>query len=121
MSRPAVLGTTLISIFERHHLLSVTQLLDLVAVEGGKSYNKTSMYRALEKLEEQGIICQHVFATGESKYELRRQHHDHLVCTRCGAVASAKLDLEIPARVEGFATDHHHLTIFGLCPVCQTA
>lgn len=121
MSRPAVLGTTLISIFERHHLLSVTELLELVEAEHGKSYNKTSMYRALEKLEEQGLICQHVFTSGESKYELRRQHHDHLVCTRCGVVQSATLDLKIPENIDGFATDHHHVTIFGLCSACQTA
>lgn len=121
MSRPAVLGTTLISIFERHHLLSVTELLDLVELEHGKTYNKTSMYRALEKLEEQGLICQHAFATGETKYELRRQHHDHLVCSRCGTVTSAKVALEIPETINGFLTDHHHLTIFGLCKLCQTA
>lgn len=121
MSRPAVLGATLISIFERHHLLSVTELLDLVEVEHGKTYNKTSMYRALEKLEAQGLICQHTFASGETKYELRRHHHDHLVCTRCGAVQSAKVELEIPKNINGFVTDHHHLTIFGLCKLCQIA
>jgi Fe2+ or Zn2+ uptake regulation protein len=119
MARPAILGTILIDIFKRHHLLSVSELLTLLPLEEGKKYNKTSVYRALEKLEEQGVICQHTFASGETKYELRQAHHDHLVCGHCGRVLAANCDVTIASSIDGFQTDHYHLTVFGLCADCQ--
>lgn len=119
MARPAVLGSTLIDIFKKRHLLSVSELLVLLPAEVGKKYNKTSVYRALEKLEQQQVICQHTFASGETKFELRLEQHDHLVCSNCGRVQSAHCQLEIPSTIDAFKTDHHHLTIFGLCSDCQ--
>lgn len=119
MARPAVLATVLTDIFKTHHLLSVTELLALLPAEAGKQYNKTSVYRALEKLEEQGVICQHTFASGETKFELRQEHHDHLVCSHCGKVQTARLDQEVPSMINEFKTDHYHLTVFGLCEACQ--
>ena len=119
MARPAVLGTILIDIFKHHHLLSVGQILELLPEEFGKKYNKTSVYRALEKLEAQEIICEHTFTSGETKYELRQEHHDHLVCSRCGAIQSTNCGFALPELIDGFKTDHFHLTVFGLCADCQ--
>lgn len=119
MARPAILGTTLLTILQSHHLLNVAQLLSLLAQQTGKHFNKTSVYRALEKLEEEGFVCQHVFSSGETKYELRHHHHDHLVCTQCGQVTVADALFTIPTTLNGFQTDHYHLTIFGLCETCQ--
>lgn len=118
MARPAILGTILVDIFKRHHLMSVNELLKLLPLEEGKKYNKTSVYRALEKLEEQGVICQHSFASGETKYELRQAHHDHLVCSRCGRVQAANCGVTIASSIDGFQTDHYHLTVFGVCAAC---
>ncbi len=103
----------------QHHLLSVGEMLELLPRETGKSFNKTSVYRALEKLEEQGKVCQHSFSLDETKYELRQSHHDHLVCSSCGAVSSAECSVVIPPMIDDFQTNHHHLTIFGLCAECQ--
>ncbi len=119
MARPAILGTALITIFKKHHLLSVGEILALLPVEFGKNYNKTSVYRALEKLEEQDTICKYTFSSGETKYELRQEHHDHLVCSQCGKVQAANCEVEIPSMVSEFKTEHFHLTVFGLCDDCQ--
>lgn len=93
--------------------------MELLPASSGKTYNKTSIYRALEKLEEQGLICQHTFTTGETKFELRQSHHDHLVCTECGLIQASESAIEVPTAVGDFQVDHYHLSIFGLCSDCQ--
>ena len=119
MARPAVLALALTDIFKTQHLLTVSQLLALVKQQTGVRYNKTSIYRALEKLIEQGVLCQHTFSADEATFEQRSHHHDHLVCNRCGSIQSTDCHIEIPPSIEDFQVDHHHLTIFGLCSVCQ--
>jgi Fe2+ or Zn2+ uptake regulation protein len=119
MARPAVLALALTNIFKTHHLLTVSQLLELVEQQTGVGYNKTSVYRALEKLVEQGTLCKHAFSADEATYELRHHHHDHLVCNQCGVIQSADCQLTIPSSIEDFQVDHHHLTMFGLCSACQ--
>lgn len=120
MARPALLSKVLTEILKKHHLLSVSELLELVSAQSGKTYNKTSVYRALEKLEQLGEICQHSFDSGETKYELRHDQHDHLVCSSCGKIETANLQLQLPETVGNFKTNHHHLTVFGMCAQCQS-
>ena len=38
------------------------------------------------------IVIEHRFDDGKSRYELAREgdHHDHLICTRCGLIIEFK-------------------------------
>jgi Fe2+ or Zn2+ uptake regulation protein len=119
MARPPILGSILINMLKKHHLLSVSELVMLLSDEIGKKYNKTSIYRALARLEGQGAICQHMFSTDETKYELRQNHHDHLVCSSCGQVQLTVCPITISQTINDFQVGHYHLTIFGLCSECQ--
>lgn len=120
MSRPQVLAQEIIGLLTEHHLLSSRSLLQKL-LQVGKKYNKTSVYRALETLAEQGTICSHDFTGKETLYELRDHHHDHVVCSLCGTVAEAPCSVSSPQRMRGFKIDHHHVTYFGTCPECQRA
>lgn len=112
------LKPTLVKLLKQHHLLSVSEILDKLGAQG-KTYNKTSVYRALEGLLEQGILCRQYFDQAEAKFELREDHHIHLVCEDCGRVESAECDYRQPTNLKGFTIDHHHLTLMGHCPKCQ--
>jgi len=52
-------------------------------------------------------------------------HHHHVVCDRCGRVATAECPLEVgdPAAVQsdGFVITRHEVTLYGLCPQCAAA
>ena len=77
------------------------------------------------------IFCHFGFAQAkdfdgrETQYEHRHlgQHHDHLVCTRCGRVEEfvdpeiEQLQMEA-ARVRGFVPLNHSMNIYGLCRKC---
>lgn len=118
MARPQQLAQEITKLLQKHHLLSSRQMLEHLG-QAGKKYNKTSVYRALETLENDGAICGHDFSGNEMLYELRDHHHDHLVCTHCGTVASAPCAFSTPDKVRGFLVDHHHVTLFGVCQDCQ--
>jgi Fe2+ or Zn2+ uptake regulation protein len=112
------LKDNLVNLLKEKHLLSVADFLNLLKKQG-KSYNKTSVYRALEQLLEAEVVCMHHFSAAEATYELREHHHAHLVCTNCGKVAAGECSYEEPTTVGLFKVNHHHTTLFGSCVDCQ--
>lgn len=104
--------------------LSPVDIYDL----GRQAYPKmglVTVYRALEKLEELGLV-QRVHHPGGCHMFLRAAHgHEHLLlCTICGRAEyfsgddlSALMN-SIAAR-SGFEIHEHWLQLFGLCQQCR--
>jgi Fur family ferric uptake transcriptional regulator len=88
----------------------------------GERVSLATVYRALNVLEEAGILEGHDFADGQRRYEraLTREHHDHVICLDCRAVVEFQ-NPTIEALQErvladrGFEMVHHALTIFASC------
>src|SRR5687768_3566769 len=118
MARPSQLTTAITSLLEKHHVLSATDIGEKLT-ELGHPFNKTSIYRALERLQSQHTICQHNFTGTSIVYELTNAHHDHLVCTNCGSVTATNCQVSSATHIDSFAVDHHHATWFGTCQNCQ--
>ena len=118
MARPSQLGNTITELLEKHHVLSATAIGEKLS-ELGHTFNKTSIYRALEKLQSKHAVCQHNFTNNTIVYELADAHHDHLVCTRCGSVAATDCQISDVKLIDSFTVDHHHATWFGTCQNCQ--
>jgi Fe2+ or Zn2+ uptake regulation protein len=112
------LKSQLIDLLKRHHLLSVSDILEKLKAEG-KTYNKTSVYRSLETLLEEGLICRQYFNEAQALYELREDHHTHMVCDNCGKIESTECIYEEPKNNINFKIDHHHVTLVGKCQDCQ--
>lgn len=112
------LKNVIIGLLQETHLLSAGMILEKLSALG-KSYNKTSVYRALDQLMNEDAICRHHFDKDESIYELRGHHHTHLVCTSCGKIDTAECTYVEPKELGTFKADHHHATIFGVCGNCQ--
>jgi Fur family ferric uptake transcriptional regulator len=86
-----------------------------------------TVYRTLRLFAECGIAEARNFGDGQTRYEstTREDHHDHLICTRCGAI----IEFEDPrieqlqeqvAREHGFRTLSHRLELYGLCARCSS-
>jgi len=118
MGRTAKTEPAILEILADKHVLSGPQIVDELA-EVGLPVNKTSVYRALERLLEKGSICRLSLGEQHVVYELRDHHHDHLVCNVCHAVAAVDCQSDAPKEIAGYAIDHHHATYFGICPSCQ--
>lgn len=84
-----------------------------------------TVYRALKCLCGCGKASEFIPADGVARYEPAegRSHHDHLVCTSCGAFTEAvdpeieRLQERLAAR-HGFAISSHRLEIYGVCAKC---
>lgn len=87
-----------------------------------------TVYRTMKLLAECGLAHARNFGAGQTRYEaaVGRHHHDHLICTRCGAIVEFENDRiealqEIVARKHGFKVTSHKMEIYGLCRSCQRA
>ncbi len=85
-----------------------------------------TVYRTLTLLEDSGIASSISFGTQGKKYELGlKKHHDHLICSQCGAIIEF-FDETIEKRQEeiakkfNFLMQDHTMKIVGLCEKCQS-
>jgi len=92
---------------------------------GKKAPNKVTIYRALEKLAEAGLVHK-AFVGGRTQYfELssnctEEQCHPHFTCTSCGntyCLVEAALPI-VKSPHKGFVIFHQQVRLEGLCPDC---
>lgn len=84
-----------------------------------------TIYRTLSLLEESHIVTSLSFGAQGKKYELgAKEHHDHLICMRCGSITEF-VDEKIEERQHditdelGFKMIDHSMQIYGICKNCQ--
>ncbi|HET8540605.1 MAG TPA: transcriptional repressor [Anaeromyxobacter sp.] len=87
-----------------------------------------TVYRTMKLLSDCGLAIPRQFGGGQTRYEAAagREHHDHMICTRCGEIfefANEKIESlqELVARRHGFAVETHKLELYGRCARCQGA
>ncbi|MBK1686794.1 transcriptional repressor [Rubrivivax gelatinosus] len=94
------------------------------ALELGLDIGLPTVYRVLGQFEQARLLLRSQLEGLRAVYELNPgDHHDHLVCVRCGRVeefADAQIEArqEAVARQRGFELQHHRLALFGLCADC---
>ena len=94
-------------------------------LDAGEEVGVATVYRVLTQFEVAGLIKRHNFEEGHSVFELDSgEHHDHLVCVKCGRVQEfvdeviEKRQAEI-AEQAGLKITDHNLTIYGFCSKCS--
>lgn len=89
-------------------------------VDHNESIGLATVYRVLTQLELAGLIQKNQFSDNQSSYEIKKQHHDHLICTKCGKIIEfmdnnlEALQEEISDKYQ-FRLDSHVMTLFGVC------
>ncbi len=84
-----------------------------------------TVYRVLTQFEAAGLVMRHHFEGGHSVFEMMPlDHHDHIVCTKCGKVEVFLDEIIEEQQVKaaekfGFTISDHSLYIYGLCSSCQ--
>ena len=96
-------------------------------IEADEDVGLATVYRVLTQFETAGLVIRHHFEGGHSVFELDSvDHHDHLVCNKCGQVEEF-FDEVIEEQQEkiatkfGFKITDHSLYLYGLCANCQKA
>ena len=111
--------------FAMHGHLSVEDVWSRVRQDDPR-VSVATVYRTMKLLSESGLAHARNFGDGQTRYEpaVGREHHDHLICTRCGAIIEFENDQiermqDAVARRHGFKVTSHKMELYGLCKSCQ--
>lgn len=110
--------------FEQAEHVSVDELLEQVKARDPR-IGYATVYRTLKMLVEGGIVHEHRFGDGFTRYELTDEdaHHDHLICLVCGKITEFEEPLieELQERIAaryGFRVEDHKHELYGTCREC---
>ncbi|RKT84724.1 Fur family transcriptional regulator, ferric uptake regulator [Saccharopolyspora antimicrobica] len=86
--------------------------------------NITTVYRALDLLEELGLVRHTHLGHGAPTYSVEEHEHVHLACHRCGEIDEVPCETldalaEQLRRERGFELDATHLALSGVCRNCR--
>jgi Fur family ferric uptake transcriptional regulator len=108
---------------EQH--LTVNELVELVHKKFPK-IGIATVYRTLKLITTSGIARAVEFGDGTIRYEhdYGHEHHDHLVCTACGAFREInntciENEQQKIADEQGFQLLKHKMILYGICPKCR--
>lgn len=85
----------------------------------------TTVYRTMKLLCDARVANERHFDDGITRYEIKHQHHDHLVCVECGEIIEFECEAieasqnEIAER-HGFRILHHRHELYGHCAGCRS-
>src|SRR5918993_1277840 len=112
-------------IFSTHYHFEADELLFKMKEKAVK-ISRATVYRTLELLVKSGMVRR--VHLGEDHYHYEHvtgnSHHDHLICTTCGAVIEfhdpelERLQLAICEKKK-FTPTFHNLQILGVCDPCR--
>ncbi|MCQ2448626.1 MAG: transcriptional repressor [Clostridia bacterium] len=109
--------------------VTADEIVELLA-KSGQAVGRTTVYRCLERLVEEGQVRKYAAASGESAcYQYIHAGHDcrehfHLKCTACGKLIHIECDhmSELSAHIDGehgFSVDPLKTVLYGLCKDCR--
>lgn len=119
--------TCLLELFSGSHVPQTATTIHDWLSKAGLYPNKTTVYREIDFLIEQGIIQSVDFGDGKKRWEKRdlEDHHHHLICEKCETVQDVHLATSLAVAEDqmlkdaGFVITRHMLEFFGLCAACQ--
>ena len=81
-----------------------------------------TVYRALDRLTELGLVRRLSLESKTAVYEYARREHMHLICRRCAKVFDVPVDLSglvaEAAKACGHHVDRSDVTAYGVCEDC---
>ncbi|MFC7344703.1 Fur family transcriptional regulator [Saccharopolyspora griseoalba] len=88
--------------------------------------NITTVYRALDLLEQLGLVRHTHLGHGAPTYSAEEHEHVHLACHRCGRIDEVAIELlddlgKLLLAERGFELDPTHLALSGTCRTCREA
>lgn len=103
--------------------ISAEKILALVR-QKDPQVSQATVYRTLKLLQDAGLVNAHYFDDNEAVFEINQEHHDHLICERCGLIVefeNPKIEAlqEAVAQKYGFHLTRHRMELYGICRQCE--
>jgi Fur family ferric uptake transcriptional regulator len=112
--------------FKTQDHISIDELLAKVRRRHQK-VGYATVYRTLKLLVESGLAVERQFGDGQARFEVVGDHHDHLICAKCGLILEfeddeiERLQEKIAQRLGGFTVIRHRHELYALCPKARGA
>ena len=108
---------------ETRHDWTIEELREGLGDRGVRA-DFSSVFRALGRMEREGEVVRIDLGDGKARFEAAREHHEHIRCERCGAVAAVpgcvvESSAPLVERRTGFEITGHRLLFAGICPRCR--
>jgi len=89
------------------------------------SIGYTTVYRTMKLLCDAGLAQERHFDDGVTRYEIEQEHHDHLVCLKCGKIIEFECRMieatqEKIAATYNFRLLRHRHELYGHCADCRS-
>ncbi|TEW54439.1 ferric iron uptake transcriptional regulator [Psychromonas sp. RZ22] len=117
VTSPRLKILSLLQLPENQHLSAEDLYKKLL--DQGDEVGVATVYRVLNQFDDAGIVTRHHFEGGKSVFELtHKEHHDHLVCLKCGEVIEFNDPLieeqqKLIAEKYGIKLTNHSLYLYG--------
>jgi Fur family ferric uptake transcriptional regulator len=121
--------TAVVEAIARHDCaVTALELDDELRGKGGSRVGRASVYRALEQLEQLGLVQRLEVSRGTAGYERVEpggHHHHHAICRRCGRMVPFE-DPALERAIDhvsdkvSFEVTDHDVVLRGLCEHCST-
>ncbi|WP_298943581.1 ferric iron uptake transcriptional regulator [uncultured Psychromonas sp.] len=117
VTSPRLKILSLLQLPENQHLSAEDLYKKLL--EQGDEVGVATVYRVLNQFDDAGIVTRHHFEGGKSVFELtHKEHHDHLVCLKCGEVIEFNDPIieeqqDLIAKKYGIKLTNHSLYLYG--------
>ncbi len=104
--------------------LSAAEIIEQLKKHGLEPH-KTSIYREITFMLEQGIITKITFGERQDRFELAAiEHHHHAVCQSCGEIEDIDCsegirEIEKMLHAQDFKVNFHLVEFIGLCKNCR--
>ena len=115
-----------LAIFESSHTPLTVQALHTLMRKS--TIDLVTLYRTLESFEKAGIIRRVDLRQDAISYELAKEHHHHIVCTKCGVIEDVP-SCDVATLIKNIARSsskfkhiqEHTFELFGVCTNCATS
>ena len=125
MARPARVPDQVLELLRQgeRHAWTMEQIASGLP-EAGHQADFSTVYRAVERLLGEHSLERVALGDGAMQYELAGQHHDHVRCVRCKALAALDCllhenELRAAEHASGWTILEHRVVLDGLCPECR--
>ncbi|KYJ86517.1 Fur family transcriptional regulator [Sulfurovum riftiae] len=115
----------ILNVVDKHGHMSVEAIYEEVT-KVHPSLSLATIYKNIILMQESAILVEVPIAGRKSKYELAKEDHMHLICTKCGEVED-KMCLDKTDAIfhqlteeEHFKLNKRQVNLYGVCEACQT-
>ena len=107
---------------EKGQAIAATDLIKRL----NEKLNKTTVYRVLDRLEDDGVLHSFIGADGIKWYakcngcttNSHNDIHPHFECVKCGAVDCLNISIEVP-NIDNRKVLKSHMMLQGVCEKCS--